>query len=48
MRSIVYISVILAAMLAAKVATRHLPSVATAPHSNTNDTMNVPKLGSDG
>jgi hypothetical protein len=42
MRYTVYISVILAAMLAVKTATRHPPPVAT---DKTNDTMNVPKLG---
>ena len=45
MRNIVYISVILAAMFAVKITTRHHPPVATASHNKTNDTMNVPKLG---
>jgi hypothetical protein len=40
MRYIVYISLILAAMLAAKIGT--LPRGATALHSETNDTANVP------
>ena len=42
MRYIVYISVILAAMLVAKIGT--LPRGASASHNETNDTMNVLQL----
>ena len=40
MRYVVYISMILAAMLVAKIT--NLPRGATASHNETNDTMNVP------
>ena len=46
MRYIVYISVILVAMLVAKIAT--LPRGATASHNETNDTMNVLQLEQTG
>ena len=42
MRYVVYISMILAAMLVAKIT--NLPRGATASHNETNDTMNVLKL----
>ena len=40
MRYVVYISMILAAMLVAKIT--NLPRGATASHNETNETMNVP------